>query len=57
MIMSRRKIRISELYVIFYDRDLDVVDRLEEVVERTGCKKREVIIKALKQYFELNAKD
>ena len=43
--------------MIFYDRDLDVVDRLEEVVERTGCKKREVVIKALKQYFELNAKD
>ena len=55
--MPRRKIRISELYVIFYDHDLDVVDRLEEVVERTGCKKREVVIKALKQYFELNAKD
>ena len=55
--MSRRKIRISELYVIFYDRDLDVVDRLEEIVEKTGCKKREVVIKALKQYFELNAKD
>ena len=55
--MSRRKIRISELYVIFYDRDLDVVDKLEEVVERTGYKKREVVIKALKQYFELNAKD
>ena len=55
--MSRRKMRISELYVIFYDRDLDVVDRLEEVVERTGCKKREIVIKALKQYFELNAKD
>ena len=55
--MSRRKIRISELYVIFYDRDLDVVDRLEEFVERTGCKKREIVIKALKQYFELNAKD
>ena len=55
--MSGRKIRISELYVIFYDRDLDVVDWLEEVVERTGCKKREVVIKALKQYFELNAKD
>ena len=30
---------------------------LEEVVERTGCKKREVVIKALKQYFELNTKD
>ena len=57
MIMSRRKIRIGELYVIFYDRDLDIVDRLEEVVERTGCKKREIVIKALKQYFELNAKD
>ena len=55
--MSRRKIRISELYVIFYDRDLDVIDRLEEVVERTGCKKREVVIKALKQYFELDTKD
>lgn len=55
--MSRRKVRISELYVIFYDRDLDIVDRLEEVVERTGCKKREIVIKALKQYFELNAKD
>ena len=57
MIMSRRKIRVAELYCIFYEKDIDIVDRLEEVVERTGCKKREVIIKALKQYFELDTKD
>ena len=55
--MPRRKIRISELYCIFYEKDIDIVDKLEEIVERTGCKKREVVIKALKQYFELDTKD
>ena len=55
--MSRRKIRISELYCIFYEKDIDIVDKLEEIVERTGCKKHEVVIKALKQYFELDTKD
>ena len=57
MIKSRRKIRISELYCIFYEKDIDIVDKLEEIVERTGCIKREVVIKALKQYFELDTKD
>ena len=53
--MSRRyqrKERIGELYLIFYDRDDEVLNRLDEVVEETGCKKREIVIRALKEYFD-----
>ena len=56
--MSRRyqrKERIGELYLIFYDKDDEVLNRLDEVVEETGYKKREIVIRALKEYF--NSKD
>lgn len=49
--MRQRKERLSELYCIFYYEDLDIVDKLEEVVEQTGLKKREIVIRSLKEYL------
>ena len=49
--MRRRKERLSELYCIFYYEDLDIVDKLEEEVEKTGLKKREIVIRSLKEYL------
>lgn len=52
--MGRRKERIGELYVIFYDNDKEIANKLDEIVESTGLKKREIVIKSLRQYLSMN---
>ena len=55
--MARRKQRVGEMFIVFYDNDKLILDKIDELVELTGVKKRDIVIKALKQYFELDTKD
>ena len=51
--MTRRKQRVGEMFVVFYDNDKLILDKIDELVELTGVKKRDIVIKALKQYLKI----
>lgn len=52
--MARRKQRVGEMFIVFYDNDKLILDRIDELVELTGVKKRDIVIKALKQYLKID---
>lgn len=52
--MARRKQRVGEMFIVFYDNDKLILDKIDELVELTGVKKRDIIIKALKQYLKID---
>lgn len=52
--MARRKQRIGEMFIVFYDNDKLILDKIDELVELTGVKKRDIVIKALKQYLKID---
>ena len=52
--MTRRKQRVGEMFIGFYDNDKLIVDKIDELVELTGVKKRDIVIKALKQYLKID---
>lgn len=52
--MTRRKQRVGEMFVVFYDNDKLILDKIDELVELTGVKKRDIVIKALKQYLKID---
>ena len=52
--MTRRKQRVGEMFIVFYDNDKLILDKIDELVELTGVKKRDIIIKALKQYLKID---
>ena len=51
--MTRRKQRVGEMFIVFYDNDKLILDKIDELVELTGVKKRDIVIKALKQYLKI----
>ena len=52
--MARRKRRVGEMFVVFYDNEKLILDKIDELVELTGVKKRDIVIKALKQYLKID---
>ena len=52
--MARRKQRVGEMFIVFYDNDKLILDKIDELVELTGIKKRDIVIKALKQYLKID---
>ena len=52
--MTRRKQRVGEMFIVFYDNDKLILDKIDEFVELTGVKKRDIVIKALKQYLKID---
>ena len=52
--MARRKQRVGEMFIVFYDNDKLILDKIDELVELTGVKKRDIVIKALKQYLKID---
>ena len=52
--MARRKQRGGEMFIVFYDNDKLILDKIDELVELTGVKKRDIVIKALKQYLKID---
>lgn len=52
--MTRRKQRVGEMFVVFYDNEKLILDKIDELVELTGVKKRDIVIKALKQYLKID---
>ena len=52
--MPRRKQRVGEMFIVFYDNDKLILDKIDELVELTGVKKRDIVIKALKQYLKID---
>lgn len=55
--MSRRKIRVGEIYAIFYgEKEKRILDEIDRLVEETGCKKRQILINSLEQYLFNNEK-
>jgi hypothetical protein len=52
--MARRKQRVGEMFVVFYDNEKLILDKIDELVELTGVKKRDIVIKALKQYLKID---
>ena len=52
--MTRRKQRVGEMFVVFYDNEKLILDKVDELVELTGVKKRDIVIKALKQYLKID---
>lgn len=52
--MVRRKQRVGEMFIVFYDNDKLILDKIDELVELTGVKKRDIVIKALKQYLKID---
>lgn len=52
--MTRRKQRVGEMFIVFYDNDKLILDKIDELVELTGVKKRDIVIKALKQYLKID---
>lgn len=52
--MARRKQRVGEMFVVFYDNEKLILDKVDELVELTGVKKRDIVIKALKQYLKID---
>lgn len=52
--MARRKQRVGEMFIVFYDNDKLILDKIDELVELTGAKKRDIVIKALKQYLKID---
>lgn len=52
--MARRKQRVREMFVVFYDNEKLILDKIDELVELTGVKKRDIVIKALKQYLKID---
>ncbi len=52
--MARRKQRVGEMFIVFYDNEKLILDKIDELVELTGVKKRDIVIKALKQYLKID---
>ena len=52
--MARRKQRVGEMIVVFYDNEKLILDKIDELVELTGVKKRDIVIKALKQDLKID---
>ena len=52
--MARRRQRVGEMFIVFYDNDKLILDKIDELVELTGVKKRDIVIKALKQYLKID---
>lgn len=52
--MTRRKQRVGEMFIVFYDNDKLILDKIDGLVELTGVKKRDIVIKALKQYLKID---
>ena len=52
--MARRKKSVGEMFIVFYDNDKLILDKIDELVELTGVKKRDIVIKALKQYLKID---
>ena len=52
--MARRKQRVGEMFVVFYDNEKLILDKIDELVELTGVKKRAIVIKALNQYIKID---
>ena len=52
--MTRRKQRVGEMFIVFYDNDKLILDKIDELVELTGVKNRDIVIKALKQYLKID---
>ena len=52
--MARRKQRVGEMFIVFYDNNKLILDKIDELVELTGVKKRDIVIKALKQYLKID---
>lgn len=52
--MARRKQRVGEMFIVLYDNDKLILDKIDELVELTGVKKRDIVIKALKQYLKID---
>lgn len=52
--MARRKQRVGEMFAVFYDNEKLILDKIDELVELTGVKKRDIVIKALKQYLKID---
>ena len=52
--MARRKQRVGEMFVVFYDNEKLILDKIDELVELTGLKKRDIVIKAPKQYLKID---
>lgn len=51
--MARRKQRVGEMFIVFYDNDKLILDKIDELVELTGVKKEILLLKHLNNILKL----